>query len=135
MPIDYKQYPANWLTEIRPQILARDGHRCKHCNVPNHLVIKRLKGESYCTPGAQDWDMINSRVKYSHSNLTESLKHHGFTKIVLTIANLDHDHINCDNDNLAALCQRCHLKLDKHQHANNRSYGRNWKRDQIKLDL
>ena len=133
MPIDYKDYPANWHTEIRPRILERDGHRCKFCSVPNHLVIKRIKGDSYRTPGSQEWDMINSRVRNCHSNLTESIRYHGFTKVVLTIAHLDHDHTNSSDHNLAALCQRCHLQLDGKQHANNRKYGRNWKKNQLKL--
>ena len=29
MPIDYKKYPPNWLTEIRPRILKRAGGRCE----------------------------------------------------------------------------------------------------------
>lgn len=135
MPIDYKDYPDNWLTEIRPRILDRDGHCCKHCSLPNGIVIRRLKGDAYTTPGTQDWDMIHSRIRNSQSNMSESLKYHGFTRVVLTIAHLDHDHTNCEDENLAALCQRCHLRLDGHQHANNRKYGRKWKRDQIKLEL
>lgn len=35
----------------------------------------------------------------------------------------------------AAICQRCHLKLDAKQHANNRKYGRNWKKNQLKMQL
>ena len=135
MPIDYSDYPANWLTEIRPRILDRDNHRCRQCGLPNHLVIKRMKGGIYNTPGPEEWEMIHNRIKYCKSNMTESLRHYGFTKIVLTIAHLDHDHNNCSDDNLAALCQRCHLKLDRHQHANNRAYGRHWKKAQLKLEV
>ncbi len=40
-------------------------------------------------------------------------------KVVLTIAHLDHDIRNNDYANLKALCQKCHLTLDKHQHAEN----------------
>jgi hypothetical protein len=29
MPINYKEYPANWKTEIRPSILERAGHKCE----------------------------------------------------------------------------------------------------------
>lgn len=36
MPIDYARYPAAWLTEIRPAILARAGDRCEWCGAPNH---------------------------------------------------------------------------------------------------
>lgn len=38
------------------------------------------------------------------------------TRIVLTVAHLDHNPANNELDNLAALCQRCHLKYDARQH-------------------
>lgn len=39
------------------------------------------------------------------------------TKIVLTIAHLDHTPENCDPANLRAWCQRCHLTYDAKHHA------------------
>ena len=37
--------------------------------------------------------------------------------VVLTVAHLDHDPRNCDEANLAALCQRCHNRYDmQHRH-------------------
>lgn len=38
------------------------------------------------------------------------------TIIVLTVAHVDQDPANNTDDNLAALCQRCHLKHDQVQH-------------------
>jgi 5-methylcytosine-specific restriction endonuclease McrA len=35
------------------------------------------------------------------------------TKIVLTVAHLDQDPRNCSDDNLRALCQKCHLDYDR----------------------
>lgn len=35
--------------------------------------------------------------------------------VVLTVAHLDHTPENCDDANLRAMCQRCHLRYD-HQH-------------------
>ncbi|HEX2679551.1 MAG TPA: hypothetical protein VHM19_23035 [Polyangiales bacterium] len=40
-------------------------------------------------------------------------------RIVLTVAHLDHDPTNNADSNLLALCQRCHLRLDRHEHAKN----------------
>jgi hypothetical protein len=37
---------------------------------------------------------------------------------VLTVAHLDHAPENCDPANLRAMCQRCHLRYDRHHHAN-----------------
>lgn len=39
------------------------------------------------------------------------------SKVVLTVAHLDHTPENCDDENLKAMCQRCHLNYDKFHHA------------------
>lgn len=49
------------------------------------------------------------------------------SKVVLTVAHIDHDTTNNRFHNLAALCQRCHLNHDRHQHAFYRKYGRQTK--------
>ena len=60
------------------------------------------------------------------------------SKVVLTVAHLDHQPMNCDGlehdpnrpllpleqSNLRAWCQRCHLTYDKHQHYATRRKGR-----------
>jgi 5-methylcytosine-specific restriction endonuclease McrA len=48
------------------------------------------------------------------------------TKVVLTIAHLDHDadNHNVADDRLAALCQACHLRYDLWRHVAKRKYGR-----------
>lgn len=57
------------------------------------------------------------------------------SKVILTVAHMDHDKNNNRFHNLKALCQRCHLYHDRFQHADNRKYGRNWKRDQLTLNF
>jgi 5-methylcytosine-specific restriction endonuclease McrA len=58
------------------------------------------------------------------------------SKVVLTVAHIDHDKHNNRFTNLAALCQRCHLGHDIKQHTDNRKYGRNWKGpQQTRLEL
>lgn len=42
------------------------------------------------------------------------------SRVVLTVAHLDHTPENCDPDNLKALCQRCHLHYDRFIHLTNR---------------
>ncbi len=37
--------------------------------------------------------------------------------VVLTCAHLDHTPEHCDDDNLLAMCQRCHLRYDAPHHA------------------
>lgn len=41
MPVDYKRYPRNWKTEIRPRILRRAQHCCEQCGIPDRV----LRGE------------------------------------------------------------------------------------------
>lgn len=42
-------------------------------------------------------------------------------KIVLTTAHLDHQPENVSDDNLRALCQRCHLRYDAEHHKESRA--------------
>lgn len=95
MPINYKLYPSNWKTEIRPAILARANHCCEFCGIKNYSI------------GFRDNDGV--------FHLGE-----GKLKIVLTVAHLDHDISNNDHLNLRALCQKCHLLYDKEHHRKSR---------------
>jgi hypothetical protein len=127
MPLDYKDYHPKWSLISRLVRYRRAKNICEWCGVQNGEVVKRLNGGAFRKLSSVEWDMVNCRIKYSNSNMSESLKHHGFSKIVLTVAHVDHDKTNNDFKNLAALCQRCHLKHDIKQHGDNRKYGRNWK--------
>lgn len=46
------------------------------------------------------------------------------SKVVLTVAHLDHTPENCDRANLLAMCQRCHLTYDAKHHAKNAAMTR-----------
>jgi hypothetical protein len=39
------------------------------------------------------------------------------SRVVLTVAHLDHVPENCDDANLRAMCQGCHLHYDREHHA------------------
>lgn len=39
------------------------------------------------------------------------------TRVVLTVAHLDHQPENCSPANLRAMCQACHLSYDREHHA------------------
>lgn len=111
MPIDYSKYPSNWLTEIRPRILERDKHKCKFCRVANYAIISRY-AKSHRVIKPVEYAQIKGLMIRGY-NRTQAIKILGFTKIVLTIAHLDQDINNNSDNNLSALCQRCHLKHDK----------------------
>jgi hypothetical protein len=128
MPIDYKEYPANWKTEIRPAVLARANNCCEDCGAPNHAIIHRPK------KGKPDWVLWPEGME-SEAWTVDGLKS---TRIVLTIAHMDHDKSNEEVklERLKALCQRCHLLYDIKHHISNRKYCRNHKgKHQTKINF
>lgn len=76
------RYPSDWKT-IRAAILARAGNRCE---------------------GSPLWPDCRAENGLPHP-VTGS-------RVVLTIAHLDHTPENCDPANLRAWCQRCHNAYD-----------------------
>ena len=121
MPCNYKNYPPNWFTEIRPRILERAKNCCENCGLKNYRVIRRLEEGKFEKPKFDDWQTIKI-MKKNGQKFNKAIKNLGLTKIVLTIAHLDHDKENFEvkDDRLKALCQRCHLLLDKEHHAEKR---------------
>jgi hypothetical protein len=122
MPIDYKKYPPNWKTEIRPRILYRDQNQCKNCGKHNYIVgYYNIDGLWNPTSGNIYHDHIGTFGAESYKEAREvcdSCNEYGqfqgehYIVIVLTIAHLDQDITNNDDNNLAALCQRCHFRHD-----------------------
>lgn len=117
MPCNYKDYPPNWKTEIRPAILQRDGHKCKFCQVPDRAWICRGMWD-----GVDVWQNDDGQIfradngeDFGEAYVGEvwSEKDGGLVKVILTVAHLDNDLSNNDYSNLAALCQRCHNRHDK----------------------
>lgn len=112
-PENKEKYPANWKKISADIRFNRARNRCEVCGIKNYQVIYRMPGGLYRLPSLTDWDMIHSRIKNCHSNFTESLKYHGFTRVVLTVAHLDHNPENNDYRNLMAMCQKCHNNYDR----------------------
>lgn len=75
----------------------------------------------------KDWKMISLFVRTIVANnrcefcgiLNHITKENG-SVVVLTVAHLNHNPMDCDWDNLKALCQKCHLNHDKDLHTQNR---------------
>ncbi len=84
----------------------------------------------------KEWRAISFRIRFERAEgrcefieretgLRCEARHgqpHPFTKsiVVLTTAHLDHQPENCDDENLRAGCQRCHLRYDAEHHSANR---------------
>lgn len=121
MPIrpDLKHlYPANW-KEISHQIrFVRAGGRCEHCNAP-HNGIRLRTGEVLDRTAAI-------------ALLDVGLQLVG-ARVILTTAHLNHDPTDNRPENLAALCQKCHLAHDLLHHLASRRSNREKRTGQGRL--
>lgn len=99
-----------------------------------------------------DWDEISNRIRFERAGgicecRGECKVHAGWcaaihgqahpvtgSKVVLTTAHLDHMPENCDDDNLLAMCQRCHLAYDAKHHAETRYKNRRCNRTKEMFD-
>jgi len=119
MPINYADYPPNWKTEIRPAILERAGHKCEFCGVPDrwYRVTECEVDEAFASGSEGHF--------YAGENYAAGIGPKPVF-IVLTIAHIhDKNPMNCDPRNLAALCQRCHLRHDAKDNAVKRRQAEN----------
>lgn len=86
-PENRKRYPKNWADISRRIRFERAQGQCEF--VINGERCKARNGEPHPDTGS---------------------------KVVLTVAHLDHQPENCADENLRAGCQRCHLRYDAHHH-------------------
>jgi len=99
MPVDYRRYPVNW-KEISLRIREREHWRCKFCGAahgqPNPLTGSRVI-------------LTVAHLGTPHPDGTPGDKH---------------DKYDVRDENLAALCQRCHLLYDIDEHRANAAVTR-----------
>lgn len=130
MPIrasEKARYPADWKA-ISLRIRERENQRCKWCGAPNGKLVARFAGTHVWTTDIPErlvgvpWEEVRQEIAATASWWGEDgqviglhPKPHEIEKlvlVVLTVAHLDHQPENCADDNLAALCQRCHNRYD-----------------------
>jgi 5-methylcytosine-specific restriction endonuclease McrA len=114
-PSERQRYPKDWKS-IRQRILERAGHRCEFCGVENGAIGRRKRDGSF--ERFQGMEVEAAAL--------EGIR---LTRIVLTIAHLDHTPEHNTDDNLRALCQRCHLAHDAAEHLRNARDTRRRRRD------
>lgn len=72
----------------------------------------------------KNWKEISKRIRFDRAKNkcefcgAENYQPHPITKskVVLTVAHLNHNPEDCSEENLKALCQKCHLAYDKEHH-------------------
>lgn len=103
------RYPADWAEISRRIKVDRADGRCEcegECGMPGHAGMIIDTGEVRC---------LNQHGQPSV---------YSGKKVVLTTAHLDHTPEHCDDDNLKAMCQGCHLHYDRDHHAQTRAATR-----------
>jgi N6-adenosine-specific RNA methylase IME4 len=94
-PENQERYPADWPAISLRSRNERAGGRCE------------CQGECGYDHGGRC-----PEVNRQPHSVTRSI-------VVLTVAHLDDTPENCGDDNLRAMCQRCHLAYDRHLHVYN----------------
>jgi len=101
MPIraeERARYPKDW-PAISRRIRERAGNRCE--GSPAYPDCRAVNGEPHPVTGS---------------------------RVVLTVAHLDHTPEHVEDDNLRAWCNRCHLTYDAAHHARNAAATRRARR-------
>lgn len=112
MPVDWSKYPDDW-ADISARIRERAGDRCEFCGIPNGTLGRRDRtGRWWHVTELEDATVSAIIIAFGRFPP-------GLSRIVITVAHMDHDTTHNDDENLRALCQRCHLEYDRDHHVAN----------------
>ncbi len=119
-PENAHRYPKDW-PAIRARIVYRAGYKCEWCGVHNGALGGRTRDGKFLPAlslGERllriEWPRPGDEAWCGEGEHRERLR---IIRIVLTVAHMDHQPENCADENLKALCQRCHLTYDAEHHA------------------
>lgn len=118
-PENKARYPKDW-PAISQRVRARAGQACELCGVENYQLGAWIGGLWH--RAVPKGDGLRDNPRHGETFPCErggSVVWTRVRRIVLTVAHMDHRPENCDDSNLKALCQRCHLSYDAKQHAEN----------------
>jgi hypothetical protein len=127
MSFDAKRYPADWKT-ISLRIRVRDGNRCQHCGVENDALILRstvnparylvYRNFAHYTSDGQPirwYEMPDEFANSLYTTVVLTVHHIGAPKLDGAPGDID-DKMDCRDENLISLCQRCHFIADLPNH-------------------
>jgi hypothetical protein len=147
MPMRTKAYPSNW-KEISLQIRERAGWCCEACGVANGEFIIRsvIDPARYMTVRPHESVMyrIMGDEAVRMSEVPDEFLYTDEITVVLTVHHIGvdkpdgtpgdpHDKMDVRDENLVALCQRCHLLADLPLHIANAKATRKRKRHEAIL--
>jgi len=122
MPIRPDQrwlYPIDWRELSATIRFGRAGGRCERCGRPHLTRVAHLGDgrwwDATAAGGAGAWRSDRGR-QVAVARRGFALAGVRTTYVVLACAHLDHDPGNNAPANLAALCQRCHMRHDAAEH-------------------
>ena len=130
MPVDYSNYPSDWHA-ISKQIRAeRAGHICE--------CVGECGTDHEAEHDAEIAEVLRELGKSLNADRCQAMNRcdHPITnsRVVLTVAHLCNCHPLCANPlHLKALCQRCHLRLDKPIHMRNAARTRRARKNNHEL--
>jgi len=134
-PENRARCPADWKAISKRIRHERAGNTCEctgecddhdgRCDAPNGELILRGKADParWVLSTEELFDALMGAVS-GCCEIDEDYPWREPVKVVLTVAHLDHTPENCDDSNLRAMCQRCHLRYDAAHHATQRALNR-----------
>jgi len=115
LPENKHLYPKNW-KEISERIrFIRADNRCEFCGVENYSVGYHEENLFYVMakpPYNHPEGLRDYKAALEIKELFNEWQEPKCIVIVLTTAHLDHNPENNEEENLKALCQRCHNRHD-----------------------
>ncbi|WP_082503957.1 hypothetical protein [Methylobacterium sp. Leaf111] len=113
-------YPIDW-----PQLSAvirfkRAGGRCEVCARPHGQRVFHLGDGRWWDAEGASWRDGAGRFICLAIGADDVLGRVRTTRVVLATGHRDHDTANNGPKNLAAFCQRCHMKHDRPEHQRRR---------------
>jgi hypothetical protein len=116
----YRHYPSNEkfsFPAIKDAVRELAGHRCVRCRHPYRKGKHRLdeEGQSWspCDEQCVHGGRLGIDVRFLPVPDGERPTQWEARARILTVHHLDEDKANCRWWNLAALCQRCHLRMQR----------------------
>lgn len=112
MPMDRSRYPDNW-KEIANAVKERAGWKCEKCGVEHRRFIVRDECDQSIWHYATDEEYYGQTAHVVQVWLTV---HHKGVDYPDGSPGSPHDKMDNRPENLASLCQRCHLIADLETH-------------------